>query len=214
MSAGHGHLDFMTSIAPMHSSHRRIAKPQQACCNLQALLNIISNPVNSTVPIAAETLKKLGTYDPKRLFGVTTLDVVRVLPKPRCVNEHLGAPGAFSFRMYLSLRGARSTLWPTALRWCRCGQGHSMPRKLVATYQMWMFQSSEVMLAPPFYPSSHKPRPRLPRFRMSKLRRSRSARKTAGLKLSRLRPARYQLLSPTSRWQECFQCFVAVLEVM
>lgn len=43
----------------------------------EALLNIISNPVNSTVPIAAETLKKLGVYDPKRLFGVTTLDVVR-----------------------------------------------------------------------------------------------------------------------------------------
>ena len=38
---------------------------------------MISNPVNSTVPIAAETLKKLGVYDPKKLFGVTTLDVVR-----------------------------------------------------------------------------------------------------------------------------------------
>jgi malate dehydrogenase len=38
---------------------------------------MISNPVNSTVPIAAETLKAMGLYDPKRLFGVTTLDVVR-----------------------------------------------------------------------------------------------------------------------------------------
>lgn len=38
---------------------------------------MISNPVNSTVPIAAETLKKTGTYDPKKLLGVTTLDVVR-----------------------------------------------------------------------------------------------------------------------------------------
>lgn len=43
----------------------------------KALLNIISNPVNSTVPIAAEVLKAKGVYDPKRLFGVTTLDVVR-----------------------------------------------------------------------------------------------------------------------------------------
>jgi malate dehydrogenase len=43
----------------------------------KALLNIISNPVNSTVPIAAETLKKLGVYDEKRVLGVTTLDVVR-----------------------------------------------------------------------------------------------------------------------------------------
>jgi len=43
----------------------------------EALLNIISNPVNSTVPIAAQILKAHGVYDPKRLFGVTTLDVVR-----------------------------------------------------------------------------------------------------------------------------------------
>jgi malate dehydrogenase len=38
---------------------------------------IISNPVNSTVPIFAETLKKHKVYDPRRVFGVTTLDVVR-----------------------------------------------------------------------------------------------------------------------------------------
>jgi len=38
---------------------------------------IISNPVNSTVPISAEVLKKAGVFDPKKLFGVTTLDVVR-----------------------------------------------------------------------------------------------------------------------------------------
>jgi malate dehydrogenase len=42
-----------------------------------AILGVISNPVNSTVPIAAETLKKAGVYDPKKLCGVTTLDVCR-----------------------------------------------------------------------------------------------------------------------------------------
>lgn len=42
-----------------------------------AIVNMISNPVNSTVPIAAEIFKKAGTYDPRKLFGVTTLDVVR-----------------------------------------------------------------------------------------------------------------------------------------
>ncbi|PIA30524.1 hypothetical protein AQUCO_05500068v1 [Aquilegia coerulea] len=42
-----------------------------------ALVNMISNPVNSTVPIAAEIFKKAGTYYEKKLFGVTTLDVVR-----------------------------------------------------------------------------------------------------------------------------------------
>jgi malate dehydrogenase len=42
-----------------------------------AVLGIISNPVNSTVPIAAEVLKKAGVYNPKKLCGVTTLDVCR-----------------------------------------------------------------------------------------------------------------------------------------
>ncbi|WCJ18123.1 Malate dehydrogenase glyoxysomal [Euphorbia peplus] len=46
------------------------------CCP-RAVVNLISNPVNSTVPIAAEVFKKAGTYDPKRLLGVTMLDVVR-----------------------------------------------------------------------------------------------------------------------------------------
>jgi malate dehydrogenase len=43
----------------------------------KAFVLVISNPVNSTVPIVAEVFKKFGVFDPKRLFGVTTLDVVR-----------------------------------------------------------------------------------------------------------------------------------------
>jgi hypothetical protein len=43
----------------------------------EAVLNIISNPINSTVPIAVETLKAMGTYDKRKVMGVTTLDVVR-----------------------------------------------------------------------------------------------------------------------------------------
>eukprot|EP01097_Dermamoeba_algensis_P005634 TRINITY_DN3578_c0_g1_i1.p1 TRINITY_DN3578_c0_g1~~TRINITY_DN3578_c0_g1_i1.p1 ORF type:complete len:328 (-),score=99.46 TRINITY_DN3578_c0_g1_i1:166-1149(-) len=43
----------------------------------KALVGIITNPVNSTVPVAAEVLKKHGVYDPKRLFGVSTLDITR-----------------------------------------------------------------------------------------------------------------------------------------
>ncbi|PIA55221.1 hypothetical protein AQUCO_00800149v1 [Aquilegia coerulea] len=46
------------------------------CCP-RAIVGLISNPVNSTVPIAAEVFKKAGTFDPKKLLGVTTLDVVR-----------------------------------------------------------------------------------------------------------------------------------------
>ncbi|KAJ3275485.1 Malate dehydrogenase, cytoplasmic [Terramyces sp. JEL0728] len=43
----------------------------------KAFLAVISNPVNSTVPIVAEVFKKAGVYDPKRIFGVTTLDITR-----------------------------------------------------------------------------------------------------------------------------------------
>ena len=43
----------------------------------KAKLLIISNPVNSTVPICAEVFKAKGVYNPKTLFGVTTLDIVR-----------------------------------------------------------------------------------------------------------------------------------------
>lgn len=43
----------------------------------KAMICIIANPVNSTVPITAEVFKKNSVYDPSRIFGVTTLDVVR-----------------------------------------------------------------------------------------------------------------------------------------
>ena len=36
-----------------------------------------SDPVNTTVAIAAEVLKKAGVYDKNKLFGVTTLDIIR-----------------------------------------------------------------------------------------------------------------------------------------
>jgi malate dehydrogenase len=43
----------------------------------KAFILVISNPVNSTVVISAEVLKAKGVFNPQRLFGVTTLDIVR-----------------------------------------------------------------------------------------------------------------------------------------
>ncbi|BDY03293.1 malate dehydrogenase [Ferrimonas sp. YFM] len=43
----------------------------------KACIGVITNPVNTTVAIAAEVLKNAGVYDKRRLFGVTTLDVIR-----------------------------------------------------------------------------------------------------------------------------------------
>lgn len=52
-----------------------IEKVAQVCP--KACVGIITNPVNTTVAIAAEVLKKAGVYDKRKLFGVTTLDVLR-----------------------------------------------------------------------------------------------------------------------------------------
>ncbi|KAF9577769.1 hypothetical protein BGW38_006803, partial [Lunasporangiospora selenospora] len=51
----------------------------QACVQYcpKAFVLVISNPVNSTVPIVCEIFKKKNLFDPRRVFGVTTLDVVR-----------------------------------------------------------------------------------------------------------------------------------------
>ncbi|WP_318491745.1 malate dehydrogenase [Photobacterium leiognathi] len=43
----------------------------------EACVGIITNPVNTTVPIAADVLKKAGVYNKRKLFGITTLDVIR-----------------------------------------------------------------------------------------------------------------------------------------
>ncbi|KAJ2760917.1 Malate dehydrogenase, cytoplasmic [Coemansia nantahalensis] len=61
----------------------------QACAEVcpKAKLLIISNPVNSTVPIATEVFKKAEVYDPKKIFGVTTLDLLRA---SRFVGDKLG----------------------------------------------------------------------------------------------------------------------------
>ncbi|KAL9129440.1 MAG: hypothetical protein Q9217_002114 [Psora testacea] len=57
----------------------------------EANVLIIANPVNSTVPITAEVFKAKNVYNPKRLFGVTTLDVVRA---SRFISQHKGTDPA------------------------------------------------------------------------------------------------------------------------
>nr|VWO99069.1 Pre-mRNA-splicing ATP-dependent RNA helicase PRP28 (EC [Ganoderma boninense] len=56
----------------------------------KAFVLVISNPVNSTVPIVVEVFKKHGVFDPKRIFGVTTLDVVRASTFVAEVHGDLG----------------------------------------------------------------------------------------------------------------------------
>lgn len=59
----------------------------------KACICIVTNPVNSTVPIAAEVLKAAGVYDPHRLFGVSSLDVLRA---ETFLGEELGISKAYT----------------------------------------------------------------------------------------------------------------------
>lgn len=43
----------------------------------KALVAVITNPINALLPVLSEVFKAQGNYDPNRIFGVTTLDVIR-----------------------------------------------------------------------------------------------------------------------------------------
>ena len=45
---------------------------------------------NTTVAIAAEVLKKAGVYDKNKLFGVTTLDIIRSNTFEMCIRDSYG----------------------------------------------------------------------------------------------------------------------------
>lgn len=75
----------------------------------QACIGVITNPVNTTVAIAAETLKAKGVYDKNKLFGVTTLDVIRAetfvaeLKGLNAANMHVPVIGGHSGTTILPL---------------------------------------------------------------------------------------------------------------
>lgn len=77
---------FNTNASIVKSIAEACAKNCPKACFL-----IISNPVNSTVPIFAEVLRAAGVYDRKRLFGVTSLDVCRA---NKFVGDALGVDPA------------------------------------------------------------------------------------------------------------------------
>ncbi|KAJ3166033.1 Malate dehydrogenase, cytoplasmic [Geranomyces variabilis] len=77
---------------------------------------VIANPVNSTVPIVAEVFKKHNVFDAKRLFGVTTLDVVRASTfvgqtkktNPENINVHvIGGHSGVTIMPLLSQTGTK-----------------------------------------------------------------------------------------------------------
>ncbi|PIO13305.1 hypothetical protein AB205_0090610 [Aquarana catesbeiana] len=64
----------------------------------EAMICIIANPVNSTIPITSEVFKKHGVYNPNRIFGVTTLDIVRA----NTFVAELKVSEAFAYKLFLA----------------------------------------------------------------------------------------------------------------
>ncbi|MEI4259833.1 MAG: malate dehydrogenase [Candidatus Dasytiphilus stammeri] len=67
----------------------------------EAMIAVITNPLNTTVCIIAEVLKKYGCCNKKKIFGITTLDVLRTLSfiseyKISCNNLHVTVIGGHS----------------------------------------------------------------------------------------------------------------------
>ena len=61
----------------------------KACAEIcpKAPVLVITNPVNSTVPIYSEVYKKMGVHDPRKIMGVTVLDTLRA---STFISEALG----------------------------------------------------------------------------------------------------------------------------
>jgi malate dehydrogenase len=61
------------------SSNAKIMKEiaQVTAKHSTAMVVIVTNPVNCMVPLFAEVYKQMGVYDPKRLMGLTAVDVAR-----------------------------------------------------------------------------------------------------------------------------------------
>lgn len=69
----------MTRDDLFNTSATMVATLTAACARHcpEAMMCIISNLVNSTIPVPSEIFKKHGVYNPNKVFGVTTLDIVR-----------------------------------------------------------------------------------------------------------------------------------------
>lgn len=78
-----------------------VAGCAKACA--KALIGIISDSINSLLPIACETLTKAGVLDPKRMFGVSKLNVIRACA---FIGE---AAGVHPFKINIPVIGGHSS---------------------------------------------------------------------------------------------------------
>ena len=83
----------------------------------KAFILVISNPVNSTVPIVAEVLKKQGVFNPKRCHRMSALNHMNPLLTQLvlALGSLVLPPWTWSVLPPLSLKSSKSSLWPLPL---------------------------------------------------------------------------------------------------
>jgi malate dehydrogenase len=84
-----------------------------ALASPKAFILVISNPVNSTVPIVAEVLKQHGVFDPKRYHRTLALNHMDyLLTEPTLILGSLvSPPWTSSALLLLSLKSLETSLW-------------------------------------------------------------------------------------------------------
>ena len=76
-------LECMTGSCMLHFN--RCGRTDAWLTTPQAVIAIISNPVNSTVPITAEVLKAAGVYDPRKVDHQCYMELAEhALPMSTC----------------------------------------------------------------------------------------------------------------------------------
>lgn len=115
------------------AQHPRHNPGHPDCClcphSPETMICVISNPVNSSIPITAEVSKKHGVYNPSKIFGVTTLDIVQAntfVAKLKGVDQLEST--------FLSLAAMLGGSSP----WSQCTPKVDFPQDLLTTLTGWI----------------------------------------------------------------------------
>ncbi|KAM7355522.1 uncharacterized protein ACRADG_001549 [Cochliomyia hominivorax] len=80
--AGQAHSPKFTSREAMFDANAELMvkfmkATVAACKNRMPFIHIVTNPVNALVPLCAEYLKDVGSYDPRKIIGSSSVDAMR-----------------------------------------------------------------------------------------------------------------------------------------
>jgi len=107
-----------------------------------AHIGLITNPINSTVPIVARIMARLNCYNPKKLYGITTLDLLRARTFVSANQKAKGNPKPVSVPVIGGHAGITILPLLSQARDCKF-----TPQEIEALTQRVMFGGDEVVKA-------------------------------------------------------------------